>query len=102
MTASWAVRRHPTGRWGVYDDWCLHDLFDTHAEAIIWARRYAVGTAVFNGALGDGRRVSMTEMDYQKFFDKFDAYVQENFPELITADPLRIPLHPHAYYQEEQ
>lgn len=41
----WSVRRRPFGNetvWAVYHDENWHDTFATHAEAIIWAHRYAV------------------------------------------------------------
>lgn len=55
-TPRWSVRRRPFGNetiWAVYRGENWHDTFDTHAEAIIWAHRYAITTAIDNGCLDD-------------------------------------------------
>jgi hypothetical protein len=52
----WSVRRRPFGNetiWAVYRDEDWHDSFDTHAEAILWAHRYAITSAIDNGELNN-------------------------------------------------
>lgn len=48
--ADWLVRKRG-GEWRIYDRDCWHDGYDSYREAVLWAHRYAVSDAVFNGCL---------------------------------------------------